>query len=107
MWGRPISLADVQPGDIVQFRDYRYERTVVTTTPTLTTTEEETHTRPHHTAIVERVTGSQLTVLEQNVPAGAPVARAVLFFANDETRSGNRTVTVRVYGTFWFYRPQQ
>src|SRR5262245_46662757 len=28
VWGTPVSLADLQPGDIVQFRDYRYDREV-------------------------------------------------------------------------------
>ena len=28
MWGSRVSLSDVRPGDIIQFRDYRYDRTI-------------------------------------------------------------------------------
>ena len=30
VWGVAVSLADVRRGDVVQFRDYRFDREVVT-----------------------------------------------------------------------------
>jgi hypothetical protein len=46
------------------------------------------------------------TVLEQNAPRGSAVRRSQLFFSNSSTTAGRRTTTIRVQGTFWFYRPQ-
>jgi hypothetical protein len=103
VWGTAVSLSDVRPGDIIQFRDYRYDRTVETST------REDTdfQTRPHHTAIVERVDGGgALTVLEQNAPEGDPGKRTQLFFSDVSTSSGGKKTTVKVQGTFRFYRPQ-
>ena len=41
VWGTPVSLADVRPGDIVQFRDYRFDREVVTKKAGETVTDPE------------------------------------------------------------------
>jgi hypothetical protein len=106
VWGTAVTLADVRAGDIVQFRDYRYDRRVETESAAGTSIDEDFQERPHHTAIVERVNGSELTILEQNVPSGAGVARATLYFADSNSRSGRRTTTITVQGQFWFYRPQ-
>jgi hypothetical protein len=106
-WGTSVTLAELQPGDVIQFRDYRYERVVVTQDDRATTTEEHTEERPHHTAIVQSVDGGgAVTVLEQNSPEGSAVARTQLFFTAGTTTSGNRTITIRVQGSVWFYRPQ-
>jgi CHAP domain len=102
MWGSSVSLAEARPGDVIQFRNYRYDRTVETASGTDTDFQE----RPHHTAIVERVDGAgAITVLEQNVPEGSAGQRAQLFFSNVSPSAGVRTTT-RVKGRFWFYRPQ-
>lgn len=101
-WGTAVTLADVRAGDIVQFRDYRYDRRIETEAGWNTDFQE----RPHHTAIVERVNGSELSVLEQNVPRASGVARATLFFADSTSRNGRSTTTITVQGQFWFYRPQ-
>jgi hypothetical protein len=106
-WGTSVTLAELQPGDVIQFRDYVFQRVTVTTDSSGTTREEESGDRPHHTAIVERVNGNgDVTVLEQNIPDGGPVRRTHLFFTAGTTTSGNRTVTITVQGTFRFYRPQ-
>jgi hypothetical protein len=103
VWGRPVSLSDVRPGDIIQFRDYRYDRTVETSTREDTDFQE----RPHHTAIVERVDGGgALTVLEQNAPDGSPGRRTQLFFSDANSTSGGKKTTIKVQGTLKFYRPQ-
>jgi len=103
VWGNPISLSDVRPGDIVQFRNYRYDRTIETDTAT----DTDFQVRPHHTAIVETVgADGALTMLEQNVPDGSPGQRSQLFFSNVSTNVGGRKTTIRVTGRFWCYRAQ-
>ncbi len=106
-WGDPVRLAQLRPGDIIQFRGYRYDRTVETTTATHIDTQTDFQQRPHHTAVVDRVNANgAITVIEQNVPPGAPVQRCQLFFADVDTTSGNHRTTITVQGSFWFYRPQ-
>jgi hypothetical protein len=103
VWGTAVGLSDAQRGDIIQFRNYRYDRTIDTTTGTDTDFQE----RPHHTAIVERIDGEgAITVLEQNVPDGSPGQRSQLFFSNVSTSNAGRRTTIRVQGRFRFYRPQ-
>jgi hypothetical protein len=107
-WGTPVTLSALQPGDVIQFRNYTYESVVVTKTDKGTTTDEIAQDRPHHTAIVESVgEGGAVTVLEQNAPdEGAPVTRTVLYFKDGTTTSGNRTTTIKVRGKFRFFRPE-
>ena len=106
-WGTPVTLAGLQPGDVIQFRNYTYESTVVTKTDKATTTDEVAQDRPHHTAIVESVgEDGAVTVLEQNAPDGSPVTRTVLYFKDSTTTSGKRTTTIKVKGKFWFFRPE-
>jgi hypothetical protein len=103
VWGSSITLADARPGDIIQFRNYRYDRTVETASGTDTDFQE----RPHHTAIVERVDeAGAITVLEQNAPDGSPGQRSQLFFSNVSTNAAGRRTTIRVQGRVRFYRPQ-
>jgi hypothetical protein len=107
VWGTSVNLSELRPGDVIQFRDYSYERTDVTEDDSGTTTREHAEERPHHTAIVQSVDGNgAVTVWEQNSPVGSAVRRVQLFFSNATTSSGNRTTTIRVRGTFWFYRPE-
>ena len=107
VWGTPVSLADLQPGDVIQFRDYTFHRVVTTHTDRSTVTDELDGDRPHHTAVVESVDGGgAVTVLEQNAPEGSAVTRARLYFTSGTTTSGNQTTTITVEGTFRFYRPE-
>jgi hypothetical protein len=107
VWGPSVTLANLQPGDVIQFRNYSYERVVVTDDDRGTTTVEHTEERPHHTAIVQSVDGDgAVTVWEQNSPDGSPVTRTQLFFTAGTTTSGHRTTTISVHGTFSFYRPE-
>jgi len=102
-WGTTVTLSDLRPGDVIQFRDYQCD----VETQSRTEVASERQTRPHHTAIVER-TGDHgaVTVLEQNIPEGTGVTRHVLRFTSGTWSSGVTTTTVQVQGTFWFYRPQ-
>jgi len=107
VWGTEVSLANLRPGDIIQFRGYRCTVTTVTETESATNTDERVQERLHHTAIVEQVgENGAVTVLEQNIPPGSPVVRTRLFFTDSQSASDGRTTTVSVRGTFWFYRPQ-
>jgi hypothetical protein len=107
VWGTAVTLAELQPGDVIQFRDYEYAVEVRTSTDEEESEEAETQGRPHHTAIVENVDGNgAVTVLEQNAPPGSSVRRTRLFFTNSRTESGSTTTTVRVRGSWWFYRPE-
>jgi hypothetical protein len=106
VWGTTVTLADLQPGDVIQLRDYHYLKRVVTEQADGTDTVDEERDSSHHTAIVEHVNGNgDVTVLEQNVE-GSPVRRHHLYFTNRSSTSGNQTTTITVRGTFWFYRPQ-
>jgi hypothetical protein len=103
VWGTLITRSELQPGDVVQFRKYRYERVVVTADRI----ERHAEERPHHTAIVDHVgEDGAVTVFEQNSPEGSPIVRRELYFADSRATSGGRTTTVTVEGTVWFYRPQ-
>lgn len=103
VWGTAVTLSELQPGDIIQFRDYECD--IHTESPT--EVSDFTHERPHHTAIVERVgENGAVTVLEQNAPEGARLARNRLFFTSRTSRSGGETTRITVRGTFWFYRPE-
>ncbi|MGH9139824.1 MAG: hypothetical protein ACRD3J_04155 [Thermoanaerobaculia bacterium] len=106
-WGTSVSLSDLQPGDVIQFRDYTFHKVVVTESDSATTTDELDGDRPHHTAVVESVDGhGAVTVLEQNAPEGSAVTRNQLYFTGGSWTSGHRTTTVTVHGTFWFFRPE-
>ena len=107
VWGTAVTLSDLRPGDVIQFRGYEFTKTDVTENTRGTSTSEVAGDRPHHTAIVERVgANGVVTVLEQNAPDGSPVSRNTLYFTAGATTSGDITTTVRVSGVWWFYRAQ-
>jgi hypothetical protein len=102
-WGTPLSLGELAPGDVIQFRGYQCDLHVESPTEI----SDESQTRPHHTAIVERVGDNGLvTVLEQNIPPGTGVSRNRLYFSGGTFSSGETTTRVTVHGTFWFFRAQ-
>ena len=133
-WGTSVAtLADALPGDIIQFRNYKVETTTTTVTTTTTkssdggtsvNTQTSTQTqslgRPHHTAIIWSTSGGGVVnVLEQNVdPGKKTVQNNVLNFSDSSTSSSDvsqpdpsttvktdTTVTIKVTGTKWIYRP--
>lgn len=108
IWGTSVQLGALQAGDVIQFRNYRYDREVETRHPDgSVTTDTDFQERPHHTAIVEQVgAGGEITVLEQNSPVGSAVTRTRLFFSGGQQSSGGTTTKISVSGTVWFYRPQ-
>jgi hypothetical protein len=108
VWGTSIAPSELRPGDVIQLRDYRYDREIDTSNPDGSgTTATDFQERPHHTAIVEHVgNNGAVTVLEQNSPRGGPIVRNQLFFTSGTSTSGNQTTRITLQGTFWFYRPQ-
>ena len=105
-WGSPVALADVQPGDIVQFRNFKSTRRDDAEDAGF---KEFTNSRgrPNHTAIVVTVDGNGLlTVIEQNAPENSPVHKTQLGFANASFVKDKVTTTITTSGSVWFYRPQ-
>lgn len=108
VWGTAVTRTDLQPGDVIQMRDYRVD---IERTEKKSDGSEEIfdifEERPHHTAIVESIgTDGRVTVLEQNHPVGTAVTRNVFHLTSTTYSAGNVTSKVTVKGTFWFYRPQ-
>ena len=90
-WGTLINKNDLMPGDIIQFRNYKY-----------TMDSGESQTRPHHTAIVSAVWYyGTIDVIEQNVPKGSAVSTNTLYL----TSGSYDGVVITVTGKFWCYRP--
>lgn len=108
VWGKHVSLDDVKPGDIIQFRNHRADGSVSTRLPDGSGTAaiffEE---REHHTAIVVSVQPhGVLEVIEQNVPPRGRVRKLKLPFRSEDYVAGQKHHAVEVSGTVWFYRPQ-
>ncbi len=103
-WGTTINLSQLRAGDIIQFRNYRFDRNI---TEADGRWAEDFQERLHHTAVVDSVDGGgAVTVLEQNVPPGAEVTQCQLFFSNSQSDSNGTQTNITVHGQFWFYRPQ-
>ncbi len=91
------SLAGVVPGDVIQFRDVTL---VHTTTHPNGSWSSTTKTADHHTAIVESVSGSTITVFEQNV-GFADTPDSVRYTDQIGTYDLNDLTS----GTMWIYQP--
>jgi len=119
VWGTPVSLANAKPGDILQFRNYRVVRHVLTEQRMVggevsPMQSEDFEERDHHSAIVEQNFGGTLSVLEQNVdPDGRVVQRGRVetgsrTYTQTDPATGNQvTTTVEVQGEVRAYRPQK
>jgi hypothetical protein len=117
VWGDPVDLKDVAPGDVIQFRDFDVD-TRVDTTKELPGGGEETAwkerhaTRGHHTAIVEQNLGNgKIIILEQHVkPLGPVVQRHTIpisspAVAHQKDKLIYTTIAVTVTGTIKAFRP--
>jgi hypothetical protein len=115
IWGRAIPLGAIRPGDILQFRNYMLQVSVTRSVRLAGGGEDITQSvdgeeRGHHTAIVERVEGGTIIVLEQNVdPTGRVVQRnrlpiksgtEITFVPGGEIRTD-----IAVEGSIRAYRP--
>lgn len=100
VWGTEIArVVDVQPGDILQFEGVKIEWSWVTSKKNVTTTQTQTYTFAHHTAIVEKVdSGTFVTLLHSNVQSkpGSPhnrnVSRMQVNLSPENIRGGTITV---------------
>ena len=133
IWGDPIDIAKVEPGDILQIRNH-----VVTTTTVIeykfkdgsvvTERQESFAKRGHHTAIVNGMADSngRLPTLEQHVKPRGDIVQNMHLYTRDlpevVTKSTGRykhpgtrqleraditkKVTITVTGTIWPYRPK-
>ncbi len=110
VWGSPTDLEDLQPGDVIQFRNYRCTRVWATEELEGTRPDGEpgTEERLHHTAIVQQVSSDGgVWVLEQNSPVGAPVSETKLYFVSATLTSGRDITTIDFEAEqIWYYRPQ-
>jgi len=110
VWGSSTTLGDLQPGDVIQFRNYRCTWSWATEEHEgrVATAEPETEERLHHSAIVQRVSeDGGVWVLEQNSPVGAPVREIKLYFSSATLTSGRDFTTIEVESEqIWYYRPQ-
>ena len=130
VWGAPVRVQMVVPGDILQFRNHLVTKTVHTDITFDDGSGSEDTTidplgRPHHTAIVAENKGAfGLVIFEQNIrPGGRKVQRNTLLLAgsapsaetqfrnvkdaNGKMRRAKVVVTtaVTVTGEVWAYRP--
>ena len=91
------SLAGVLPGDVIQIRDVTLVHTTTNPDGSWYTT---TKTAGHHTAIVESVSGSTISVLEQNV-GSANTPDSVRY----TVQHGTYDLSDLQSGTMWIYQP--
>ena len=133
VWGDPIdALKDVQPGDLLQLRDHFVTTTTVSKYTfndgsTITETSESVAKRGHHTAIVNSMPTAEgmLKTYEQHVNGRDVIQKMTLYtrdilavttqltgkFTHPKTKKIEearitKTVTVKVTGTIWAYRPK-
>jgi hypothetical protein len=113
VWGDPVELDKIKPGDILQFRDHFV---TIRTQKLLDDKWKETSIegparRPHHTAVVVEVKeDGGVVVVEQNVrPDPKKVKRNVIagLAAGEDTRykSNAEKEIITVTGTVKAYRP--
>jgi hypothetical protein len=134
VWGDPIALKDVEPGDVLQLRDHVVTTTTVTTYEFLDgsrqeETEERFAKRGHHTAIANRLMDQNdgaIGTLEQHVKPKGDVVQYLKINTRDvlpvvtktsarhmnpttkrvETAKVTQSVTITVKGSIWAYRPK-
>jgi hypothetical protein len=117
VWGDPVDLNDVLPGDILQFQDFDIDTKTTTTSKLPDGKWEEKEyvaKRGHHTAIVEQNMGNgSVIILEQHVkPLGPVVQRHTIPISgptvvHTENKISYTDVNVTVSGTIRAYRPKK
>lgn len=108
IWGTQIpNLDDLQPGDILQLRDYTSE---IRTNSDDGGWRTNTLGRRHHSAIVTKIVqkGVTVEVLEQNVdPDHRKIFSNTIYLKNTVFHATKSSVThVTVDGKIWAYHPQ-
>jgi hypothetical protein len=96
VWGEAIGMANLEVGDIIQFRNYTYRFNG-------SDGAWNQQSRPHHTAIVAAVISSGVVdVFECNVGGSRNVQRNRIYLQTGALSGGSVTVS----GQMWYYRPQ-
>ncbi len=127
VWGNVVQINALSGGNILQFRNYTWTRTIKVRVTFADggwteSTNTSSQTRPHHTAIVSVVGSSgNVEVIEQNVPEGGNVTRNDLCLVTNDANavttqerrrdSGGQmqdvtvvtTTSDQVGGTIWAY----
>jgi len=99
-WGTLVTKhADVQPGDIIQYRDVKLVTKTTTKLPNGgIRTSTQTKVMDHHTAIITfNQGGGKFKVLEQNVGDEGPKRKTV--------QEGLINLSDKISGSVWIYRP--
>ena len=114
VWGDPVELDKIQPGDVLQFRNHKVVVRADVQNENGMWREQSTsgpYVRPHHCAIVVEVKADgTVVVAEQNVkPNANKVTRNEIarLEAGEETRrvSREQRLVITVEGQVWAYRP--
>lgn len=108
VWGTLVSLANAKSGDIIQYRNFTWTRRV---TQKDGSWEESSGEYPHHTAILNGKKGNSPScwhVYEQNWPANVKKVQLNTVFLKAGTfrMTNQASVTIKLTGRFWIYRPQ-
>lgn len=133
IWGDPIALKNVEPGDVLQLRDHVVTTTTVTTYEFLDgsrweETKERFAKREHHTAIANRLMDKNgaIWTLEQHVKPKGDVVQYLKINTRDVlpvvtktsarhmnpttkrvgTAKVTQSVTITVKGSIWAYKPK-
>ncbi len=92
VWGTSTQLSNLAGGNILQFRNYSWTRTITVKVifedgSWSENTSTQSQTRPHHTAIVSSAGSSgNVEVIEQNAPVGSKVHRTDLCLTSNAAR---------------------
>jgi hypothetical protein len=114
VWGDPVELDKIQPGDVLQFRNHKVVVRADVQNENGMWREQSTsgpYVRPHHCAIVVEVKADgTVVVAEQNVkPHADKVSRNEIarLEAGEETRrvSREQRLVIKVEGQVWAFRP--
>lgn len=112
IWGTPVTLGSVKPGDIIQFRNHYFKADIYIKYANGSSWRGwKDARRSHHTAIVEKVLSKgKIIVLEQNQAGVKKTDRNTVYFKNRvkfvETKGTETHETkITVSGKVWFYRP--
>ena len=134
VWGKPIQLKDIQPGDVLQLRDHLVLTEIVeeqyfSDGSSYTENRDYKAKRPHHTAIAVSLPNEagEISTLEQFLKGERIVKSSTIRLRGQEPRVETvfelrnhpfkkntkerakiiRTTSVTVTGEVWAYRPQK
>ena len=103
IWGKPVSLSQAKPGDIIQYRNFSGKRRE---TQQNGSWKELGFLAEHHTAIlVERLNHGAWKVYQQNNEGQRFVTEDVVHLQDAKFIQESLKIEVDVSGKYWIYRP--